>query len=98
MKANFQKALERYLQERGSEFSVSTAATYRGSLCRFFAFLEERYPDLRSLDDMLRRPHVEKWLRSLKRRQPPYSRFTHEREIRYVRRFLDDICAWNWPN
>jgi len=60
MKANFQKTFERYLQERGSELSASTVATYRGSLSSFFAFLEDHYPNLRALDNILRRPHVEK--------------------------------------
>ncbi len=97
MKATFQRALERYLQQRRSELSASTAKTYRGTISRFLGFLEARYPDLLSLEKILRRPHMEQWLRSLKRRQPPYSHFTREREIRYVRRFLDDICAGGWP-
>ncbi len=97
MKTVFRRAVEQYLEQRRSELSASTVKTYRLSISSFFGFLETRYPEVPSLDKILRRPHVEQWLRSLKRHQPPYSHFTRKREILYVRRFLDDICALGWP-
>lgn len=97
MKAAFQRALERYLQQRSQELSTSSVATCRTTITQFLNFIEARHPGVESLEQILRRPHVEQWLRSLKRRQPPYARLTRERNIRLVHRFLDDVCAWSWP-
>lgn len=92
----FQKTLERYLDIRGATLRPNTLRYYRATIRFLIEFLRIHFPELDSLAD-LRRPHIERWLQNLAKLQPPYRNSTRRLRIRTVRRFLEDIQEWDWP-
>jgi hypothetical protein len=60
-------------------------------------FLQSRYPELESLSQLRRSPHIEEWLRALKSAVPPYTDGTRYLFIYHARRFLETIRQWGSP-
>ncbi len=90
--------LEQYLQIRSETLLRQTVVHYQTHIRSLLDFLDQHYPELDSLADLRRTPHVEGWLQSLASANPPFTKGTLDQFIRHVRRFLEDIRAWEWPD
>jgi site-specific recombinase XerD len=94
----FHRDLKRYLELRGATSRPSTLLQYRCMVLRFIEFLRRRFPELDSFAYLEREPHIERWLQELAMAQPPFTSEHRGKHIYNVRRFLDDIRAWGWPD
>lgn len=97
MEKGFRKTLKQYLDILGTTLRPSTVAVYRLHLESLIRFLERHYPEIDSLEKLRRTPHIEGWLQSLARAQPPLKNGTRRKYIRSGRRFFQDIRDWGWP-
>ena len=90
------KVLERYLEVRSETSSPVTVAHYRTHVTALLEFLRVHFPEVDSLEDLRRAPHIEAWLQSLAAAEPAYKNNTRNQIITHVRRFLADIRKWQW--
>ena len=88
---------KRYLEIRSASLHPETSAHYRVHINSLLDFLGVHYPELDSLAKVQRDPHILAWLDMLAKMQPPYTNNTRRQFIYHVRRFLDDIREWGWP-
>jgi site-specific recombinase XerD len=86
--------IKRYVDVRGNTLRPKSLETLRIALEVWLRFLQQSH----SLDTIgqLDRLHLEDWLRSLARRQPPLKNSTRRLYILRVRRFLEDVSEWGW--
>jgi|SRR5688572_2195919 len=93
----FHSVFKRYLELRGTTSRPSTVLQYRCTVLRFIEFLRRRFPELDCFARLEREPHIEGWLHDLAMAQPPFTSEHRGKHIYNVRRFLDDIREWGWP-
>lgn len=98
MENPFQKTLERYIAIRGATLRPGTVELYRRRLNSLIQFLRLHHPQVDSFAKLRPAPHIEGWLQMLAKRQPPYKNSTRRSYIQHVRRFLEDIREWDWPD
>jgi len=91
------QTLKRYLGYLNTTLRPSSVAHYRVHIGSLLEFLNKHHPDLESFGKLRRTPHIEGWLQSLARRQPPLKNGTRRQFIWNVSRFLEDIREWDWP-
>src|SRR6185503_15043999 len=85
----FRETLERYLATRCAGLRAESIGHCRMHIRSLLRFLQSRYPELESLSQLRRSPHIEDWLRALKSAVPPYTDGTRYLFIYHVRRFLE---------
>lgn len=90
-------SLKRYLDIRGATLRPNTIQHYKTDILSLIEFLQRCFPELDSFSNLKRYPHIEGWLGELAKAQPPYKNVTRRNRIRDVRRFLEDIYEWGWP-
>ena len=79
--------------------SVTTAlgdasvTSYRGTVRHFLAYLGAQYPEVHSLDQLRRDPHILGWLALLRMHNPPLATITRANYVIYLRRMLEEL-AW----
>jgi site-specific recombinase XerD len=92
-------AVARYVDLLSVTRRPNTVQRYRFALRLFIRYLKHEHPGISSFSK-LRRIHVERWLRLLATRTcrtgRPLQNGSRRIRIIMVRRFLDDISAWNW--
>jgi site-specific recombinase XerD len=97
MDSPYRETLERYLATRCRGWRPESICHCRMHLRSLLRFLHARYPDLGSLSNLRRAPHIEDWLRALKSAEPPYSDGTRYLFIYHARRFLEEVRQWGSP-
>jgi site-specific recombinase XerD len=70
-----------------------TIQAYKVYVNNFLSYLETTYPEVRTLSQLRRDPHMLGWLRSLHEHQPPLLNNTKAMAILRVRRILNDLAA-----
>ena len=93
----FRETLERYLATRCEGLRPESIGHCRMHIRSLLRFLQRRYPELESLAQLRRSPHVEDWLQALKSAVPPYTDGTRYLFIYHARRFLETIRQWGLP-
>ena len=93
----FRETLERYLVTRCGGLRPESIGHCRMHIRSLLRFLQSRYPELESLSQLRRSPHIEEWLRALKSAVPPYTDGTRYLFIYHVRRFLETVHQWGSP-
>jgi integrase len=79
--------------------SVSTSLAkesircYRATARHFLVFLGAQYPEVHSLDQLRRDPHILGWLDLLRSHNPPLVAHTRARYLIHLRRMLEEL-AW----
>jgi hypothetical protein len=84
---------ERAAQSLTTALGQSSVSEYLTTAHRFVTYLEAQYPQLRSLEQLRRDPHILDWLAQLRSHTPPYAKFTLVLRIVRLRRLLDEL-AW----
>jgi site-specific recombinase XerD len=93
----FHDTLERFLARRCRGLRPESVGHSRMHVRSLLRFLRERYPELESLSELRRTPHIEDWLGWLRSAGPPYTDGTRYLFIYHARRFLETIRQWGWP-
>jgi integrase len=71
----------------------SSFDTYRRTVRHFVTYLGAQFPDIHSLEQLRRDPHVLGWLALLRAHQPPLAAITRANYVICLRRMLEDL-AW----
>lgn len=92
-----------YLERLAGTLAPQTVTARAGDLVQFGRFLAQVDPDLRTLADLDRRCHIEPWLSAVaeaRRRgsDQPIAIASRKNRILAVRRMLEDVSEWGWPD
>jgi len=85
----FQRAAESLTTALGE----SSVAEYHGTVHLFPTYFGTHHPQVRSLAQLHRDPHILGWLAQLRSRMPPFAKFTLAARIVRLRRILEEL-AW----
>ena len=66
---------------------------YYGTIRNFLNFLGAQYPQVQSLQQLRRDPHILDWFTSLRSHQPPLATITYTIHLFHLRRMLEEL-AW----
>lgn len=94
------KVVWRYLDQLATVRVLDTVTNHEGYLRRFFAWLAREHPEVQHLSEVTR-PQIEafkRWLHTTPCTSgKPYQRPTIAGTLGTVRRFLQTIQEWGWP-
>jgi integrase len=76
-----------------TSLSEASVTSYRGTVRHFLTYLGIQYPEIRSLDQLRRDPHILSWLALLRSHNPPLAAITRANYVIYLRRMLEEL-AW----
>jgi len=76
-----------------TSLSEASVTSYRGTVRHFLTYLGIQYPEIHSLDQLRRDPHILGWLALLRAHRPPLAAITRANYVIYLRRMLEDL-AW----
>jgi integrase len=76
-----------------TSLSEASVTSYRGTVRHFLNYLGIQYPEVRSLDQLCRDPHILGWLALLRSHNPPLAAITRANYVIYLRRMLEEL-AW----
>jgi integrase len=85
----FQPAAESVTTSLGD----ASVTSYRGTARHFLTYLGAQYPEVHSLDQLRRDPHILGWLALLRSHNPPMATITRANYVIYLRRMLEEL-AW----
>ncbi len=71
----------------------ASVTSYRGTVRHFLTYLAAQYPEVHSLDQLRRDPHILGWLALLRSHNPPLAAITRANYVIYLRRMLEEL-AW----
>lgn len=71
----------------------ASVTSYRGTVRHFLTYLGIQYPEIHSLDQLRRDPHILGWLALLRSHNPPLAAITRANYVIYLRRMLEEL-AW----
>src|SRR5204863_7480740 len=71
----------------------ASVTCYRGTARHFLTYLGAQYPEVLSLDQLRRDPHILDWLALLRSHNPPLATITRANYVIYLRRMLEEL-AW----
>jgi integrase len=71
----------------------ASITSYRGTVRLFLTYLGAQYPEVHSLDQLRRDPHILGWLALLRSHNPPLATITRANRVIYLRRMLEEL-AW----
>jgi site-specific recombinase XerD len=71
----------------------ASVTSYRGTVRHFLTYLHAQHPEVHSLDQLRRDPHILGWLALLRSHNPPLATITRANYVIYLRRMLEEI-AW----
>jgi integrase len=76
-----------------TSLSDSSVRGYRATIRHFLVYLGSQYPEVCSLEQLRRDPHLLGWMALLRSRNPPRSAVNRARYVIYLRRMLEEL-AW----
>jgi len=71
----------------------SSVTAYRGTVRHFLSYLGAQFPEVHSLEQLRRDPHILGWLALLRSHNPPLAAITRANYVIALRRMLEDL-AW----
>jgi site-specific recombinase XerD len=92
----FEKIIQAYLDLIAATLQPGSVRNYKGSIKIFIDFLTLNYPEVTKFSELKRSPHIEGWLSHLAKRG--LKNATRRLYIRFIRKFLNDICEWGWDD
>ena len=92
-KPSLEQIFEAHIQTLALTLRPGSVSGYRGVARHFLCFLHATFPQLRSLSQLRREPHLIAWLRRLCEQDPPLSVRTRENLLICLRRLLDDLAV-----
>lgn len=90
-----ERAMRREFPEAARLFAPGFQNWYwrRATVRLFLTYLEAQYPDVHSLDQLRRDPHILGWLALLRSQNPPLATITRANYVIYLRCMLEEL-AW----
>jgi len=85
--------LQRAAQSLTTSLNQDAIRFYYGTIRNFLNFLGARYPQVQSLQQLRRDPHILSWFTFLRSRQPPLATVTYTIHLFHLRRMLEEL-AW----
>ena len=80
-------------QSLTTSLKEDTIRFYHGTIRNFLNFLGAQYPEVQSLEQLRRDPHILAWFNSLRCHQPPPATITYSIRVFHLRRMLEEL-AW----
>jgi integrase len=71
----------------------ASVTSYRGTVRHFLVYLGAQYPEVLTLQQLRRDPHIVGWLALLRSHHPPLAAITRANYVIYLRRLLEEL-AW----
>jgi integrase len=71
----------------------ASITSYRGTVRHFLTYLGAQHPEVHSLGQLRRDPHILGWLALLRSHHPPLAAITRANYVIYLRRMLEEL-AW----
>lgn len=71
----------------------ASITSYRGTVRHFLTYLGAQHPEVHSLDQLRRDPHILGWLAFLRAHNPPLAAITRANRVIYLRCMLEEL-AW----
>jgi len=71
----------------------ASITSYRGTVRHFLTYLGAQHPEVHSLDQLRRDPHILGWLAFLRSHNPPLATITRANRVIYLRCMLEEL-AW----
>jgi integrase len=84
---------DRAVESLSASLTPATTRHYRGTARNFLTYLGTSYPDLRSLDQLRRDPHVLGWMARLRSQTPPLATESCINLLIHLRCIFDEL-AW----
>jgi site-specific recombinase XerD len=94
---NLEQLFEQQIQNLALTRRPGTMAGYRATARRFLSYLRASVPQLHSVTELRRDPHLLGWFRSLAEQQPPLSPKSRWGHLLLLRRLLDELAAAGHP-
>ncbi len=94
---NLEHLFEQQIQNLALTRRSGTMAGYRATARRFLSYLRATAPQLHSVTELRRDPHLLGWFRSLAEQQPPLSPKSRWGHLLLLRRLLDELAAAGHP-
>jgi integrase len=86
-------AFDAAVDSLGAALAPQSARQYHAAARNFLAWLGAHYPEIVSLDQLRRDPHMLAWMAGLRSRVPPLAPITYILRITFVRGILNEL-AW----
>lgn len=87
------KLFQRSVTSLTTSLSPGSVAQYHGTVRHFLTYLGARYPQVRSLQQLRRDPHLLGWLALLWSHTPPLAKITRATHVIRLRRLLEHLAA-----
>ena len=87
------KFFEPAVESVTTSLSEASLTSYRGTVRLFLTYLGTQYPEVRSLEQLRRDPHILGWLAFLRSHTPPLATITRMYRVICLRRLLEEL-AW----
>jgi integrase len=87
------KLFQRSVTSLTTSLSPGSVAQYHGTVRHFLTYLGARYPQIRSLQQLRRDPHLLGWLALLWSHTPPLAKITRATHVIRLRRLLEHLAA-----
>jgi site-specific recombinase XerD len=87
------KFFEPAVESVTTSLSEASVTSYRGTVRLFLTYLGTQYPEIRSLKQLRRDPHILAWLAFLRSHTPPLATITRMYRVICLRRLLEEL-AW----
>ena len=84
---------QRAAQSLTTSLNHDAIRLYNGTIRNFLNFLGAQYPQVQSLDQLRRDPHILAWFTRLRSHQPPLATITYTIHLYHLRRMLEEL-AW----
>jgi integrase len=84
---------ERAAESLTTALGESSVTEYLGTVHLFLTYLGTHHPQIRSLEQLHRDPHILGWLARLRSHMPPFAKFTLAARIVRLRRIFEEL-AW----
>ena len=92
-KPSIDRIFENQLDALAVALRPATIAYYRAAVNRFLRYLHTAHPELRTVPQLRRNPHILGWLRSLAQETPPLTTRSRRALLMCIRRLLDDLIS-----
>ena len=80
-------------QSLTTSLNHETIRFYYGTIRNFLSFLSAQYPQVQSLEQLRRDPHILTWFTCLRSHQPPLATITYTTRLIHMHRMLEEL-AW----
>ena len=86
-------AFDAAVDSLGTALSPNSVRQYRGAARNFLAWLGAHHPEIASLAELRREPHILGWMAALRSRKPPLAPITYNLRLIFLRGILNELAT-----